>query len=105
MKKLLMLLLLLCVLLTGCSAKPDIEGKWVTSAEDTLCATVLVIEGGRFTLIQEGRTSTGLVVHDGDSIMLYEEVENPAQSGTVWGADYDESADTLTLGEWTLHRE
>lgn len=104
MKKLLVLLLL-CALLTGCAAKPDIEGKWVTAPEDTLCATVLIIEGGRFTLIQEGRTSTGKWFYDVGSIALYEDVESPVQSGTVWFANYDKSADTLVLGELPLHRE
>ena len=104
MKKLLALLLL-CVLLTGCSAKPDIEGKWVTSVEDTLCVTVLIIEGDRFTLIQEGRTSTGQWFYDVGNIRLNEDVEHPAQSGSVWFANYDKSADTLTLGDMPLHRE
>ncbi len=35
MKKLL-ILLLLCGLLAGCTVMLDIEGKWVTSPEDTL---------------------------------------------------------------------
>lgn len=104
MKKLLAVLLL-CALLTGCAAKPDIEGKWVTSLEDTLCATVLMIEGDRFTLIQEGRTSTGRWFHDVGNIMLYEDVEHPAQSGSVKMALYDKSDDTLVLGELTLRRE
>lgn len=104
MKKLLALLLL-CALLTGCAAKPDIEGKWVTSLEDTLCATVLIIEGDRFTLIQEGRTSTGKWFHDVGNITLHEDVESPAQSGSVWFANYDKAGDTLTLGELTLRRE
>lgn len=104
MRKLLALLLL-CVLLTGCSSLPDFEGKWVTSVEDTLCATVLVIEGSRFTLIQEGRTSKGKWFYDAGSIALYEDVESPVQSGTVWGAHYDKSTDTLVLGELTLRRE
>ena len=84
---------------------PDIEGKWVTSPEDTLCATVLVIEGSRFTLIQEGRTSTGQWFYDVGTIALYEDVESSVQSGTMWSASYDKSTDTLTLGEWTLRRE
>ena len=33
------------------------------------------------------------------------DVEEPVQGGTVLGASYDKSADTLTLGEWTLHRQ
>ena len=104
MKKLLALLLL-CALLTGCAAKPDIEGKWVTSLEDTLCAAVLIIEGDRFTLIQEGRTSTGRWFYDVGTIALYEDVESPVQSGTMWNAAYDKTADTLILGELTLRRE
>ena len=104
MKKLLALLLL-CVLLTGCSAKPDIEGKWVTSVEDTLCATVLIIEDGRFTLIQGGRTSTGRWFYDVGTIALYEDVESPVQSGSMWSVGYDKATDTLTLGELTLRRE
>lgn len=104
MKKLLALLLL-CVLLTGCTVMPKLEGKWVTSLEDTLCATVLIIEGNNFTLIQEGRTSTGYWVHDVGTIALYEDAENSAQSGTVWLAYYDKAADTLTLGDMPLHRE
>ena len=84
---------------------PDIEGKWVTSPEDTLCATVLVIEGSRFTLIQEGRTSTGQWFYDVGTIALYEDVESSVQSGTMWSASYDKSTDTLTLGERTLRRE
>ena len=84
---------------------PDIEGKWVTSPEDTLCATVLVIEGSRFTLIQEGRTSTGQWFYDVGTIALYEDVESSVQSGTMWSASYDKSSDTLTLGERTLRRE
>ncbi len=104
MKKLLALLLL-CALLTGCAAKPDIEGKWVTSPEDTLCATVLIIEGDRFTLIQEGRTSTGRWVCDVGAIALYEDVESPVQSGSVWFANYDKSTDTLVLGALTLRRD
>ena len=104
MKKLLALLLV-CVLLTGCTVMPDIEGKWVTSPEDTLCATVLIIEGDRFTLIQEGRTSTGRWFYDVGTIALYEDVESPVQSGTMWSAAYDKTADTLVLGELTLRRE
>lgn len=104
MKKLLALLLL-CALLTGCTAKPDIEGKWVTSPEDTLCAMVLIIEGDRFTLIQGGRTSTGQWFYDVGTIALYEDVESPVQSGSMWSAAYDKSTDTLTLGEMALRRE
>ena len=104
MKKLLVLLLL-CALLTGCTAGPHLQGRWVTSSEDTLCATVLIIEGSRFTLTQEGRTSTGYWVHDVGNILLYEDVEHPAQSGSVWFAHYDKAADTLTLGDMPLHRE
>lgn len=104
MKKLLALLLL-CVLLTGCTVMPDIEGKWVTSPEDTLCATVLIIEGSRFTLIQEGRTATGRWFYDVGSMKLYEDVESPVQSGSMWSASYDKSTDTLTLGELRLYRE
>ena len=104
MKKLLALLLL-CVLLTGCAAKPDIEGKWVTSLEDTLCATVLIIEGDRFTLIQAGRTSNGRWFYDLGTIALYEDVESPVQSGSMWSAAYDKTADKLILGELTLRRE
>lgn len=104
MKKLLALLLV-CVLLTGCTVMPDIEGKWVTSPEDTLCATVLIIEGDRFTLIQAGRTSTGKWFYDVGNIALYEDVESPVQSGTMWSAAYDKTADTLILGELTLRRE
>lgn len=104
MKKLLALLLL-CVLLTGCAYFSKIEGTWVTSAEDTLCATVLVIEGSNFTLTQEGRTSTGYWVHDVGNIMLYEDVEHPAQSGSVWFVYYDKAADMLMLGDMPLHRE
>ena len=103
--KRLLALLLLCALLTGCAAKPDIEGKWVTSLEDTLCATVLIIEGDRFTLIQEGPISTGRWVYDMGSIALYEDVESPVQSGTMWSAAYDKSADTLVLGDMSLYRE
>ena len=84
---------------------PDIEGKWVTSLEDTLCATVLIIEGDRFTLIQEGRTSTGRWFYDVGTIALYEDVASPVQSGTMWSAAYDKTADTLILGELTLRRE
>ncbi len=98
-------LLLVCALLTGCNVKPDIEGKWVTSLEDTLCATVLIIEGDRFTLIQAGRTSTGRWIYDVGSIALYEDVESPVQSGSMWRAAYDKTADTLILGELTLRRE
>lgn len=104
MKKLLALLLV-CVLLTGCTVMPDIEGKWVTSLEDTLCATVLIIEGDRFTLIQAGRTSTGRWFYDAGTIALYEDVESPVQSGTMWSVAYDKTADTLSLGELTLRRE
>ena len=104
MKKLLVLLLL-CALLTGCTDGLHLQGRWVTSLEDTLCATVLIIEGGRFTLIQEGRTSTGKWFYDVGTIALYEDVESPVQSGTVWFANYDKSADTLVLGELLLHRE
>ena len=104
MKKLL-IMLLLCVLLTGCTVAPKLEGKWVTSLEDTLCATVLIIEGDNFTLVTEGRTCTGFWVHDVGNIMLYEDVEHPAQSGSVWFVYYDKAADTLTLGDVTLHRE
>lgn len=104
MKKLLALLLL-CALLTGCSLFPDLDGTWVTSAEDTLCGTILVIEDGRFTLTQAGRTSSGYWVHDVGNILLYEDVEHPVQSGTVWSAYYDKAADMLTLGDVTLYRE
>ena len=104
MKKLLALLLV-CVLLTGCTVMPDIEGKWVTSLEDTLCATVLIIEGDRFALIQAGRTATGRWFYDVGTSALYEDVESPVQSGTMWSAAYDKTADTLILGELTLRRE
>ena len=104
MKKLLALLLL-CALLTGCSYFSNIEGTWVTSDEDTLCGIVLVIEGSRFTLTQEGRTTTGQWFHDVGNIMLYEDVESPVQSGSVWFANYDKAGDKLTLGELTLRRE
>lgn len=101
----LLALLLLCALLTGCSYFSNIEGTWVTSDENTLCGTVLVIEGSRFTLTQEGRTTTGQWFHDVGNIMLYEDVEHPAQSGSVKMALYDKSDDTLVLGELTLRRE
>ena len=104
MKKLLALLLL-CALLTGCTVMPDIEGKWVTFPEDTLCSTVLIIEGDRFTLIREGRTSTGRWFYDVGTFALYEDVESPVQSGSMWSAAYDKSADTLVLGDMPLHRE
>lgn len=104
MKKLLVLLLL-CALLTGCAAKPDIEGKWVTSLEDTLCATVLIIEGGRFTLIQEGQTQTGSIVDDGGYIILRTDPLTPGDSGSAWSAPYDLEAGTLLLWGQTLHRE
>ena len=39
------------------------------------------------------------------TIALYEDVESPVQSGSVWFAYYDKAADTLTLGEMSLHRE
>lgn len=103
MKKL--LALLLCALLTGCTRTPDMDGTWVTLHEETLCGTILVIEGGRFTLTQGGRTASGYWVHDVGNILLYEDVEHPVQSGTVWAAYYDKAADTLTLGDVTLHRE
>lgn len=103
MKKL--LTLLLCVLLTGCTVTPKLEGTWVTSHEETLCGTILMIEGGHFTLITEGRTSSGYWVYDVGNILLYEDVENPAQSGTAWMASYDKAADTLTLGDVTLYRK
>ena len=104
MKKLLALLLL-CVLLTGCTYFAKIEGTWVTSLEDTLCATVLNIEGDNFTLTQEGQTRTGYWVHDVGNIMLCEAVEHPVQSGSMWFVYYDKATDTLTLGDVTLHRE
>ena len=104
MKKLLALLLC-CLLLTGCTRTPDIAGTWVTSHEAALCGTVLVIEEDRFTLTQEGVTRTGHWVHDVGNILLYEDVENPAQSETVWMAGYDKATGTLTLGDIPLHRK
>ena len=98
-------LLLLCALLTGCTIRPNLEGKWVAAPEETLCGTVLVIEDGQFTLTQEGRTCAGQWFHDVGSIKLYEDVEHSAQSGSVWFAYYDKGTDTLTLGDLPLHRE
>ena len=91
--------------IAGCATTPNLEGKWVTSYEETLCGTVLVIEDDRFSLTQAGRTCTGQWVYDVGCIKLYEDVEQPAQSGSVWFADYDKATDTLTLGNMTLYRE
>lgn len=104
MKKLLVLLLL-CALLTGCTAGLHLQGRWVTSSEDTLCATVLIIEGSRFTLTQEGQTQTGSIVDDGGYIILRTDPLTPGESGSAWSAPYDLEAGTLLLWGQTLHRE
>lgn len=104
MKKLLALLLL-CALLTGCTRTPDIDGTWVTSHEENLCGTILVIEDGRFTLTQEGRTYTGSWVDDGGYIILHTDPQTPGDIGVGWSAPYDLEAGTLMLWGQTLHRK
>ena len=104
MKKLLALVLL-CAMLAGCTAGPHLQGRWVTSSEDTLCGTVLEIEGNRFTLTQEGQTQTGSIVDDGGYIILRTDPLTPGDSGSAWSAPYDLEAGTLLLWGQTLHRE
>lgn len=53
------LTLFLC-LLTGCSRQPDLAGRWETSTNETLCATVLWLNGDHTcTYLQEGRSLDG----------------------------------------------
>ena len=104
MKKLLVLLLL-CALLTGCAAEPHLQGRWVTSSEDTLCGTVLEIEGNRFALTQEGQIYSGSWSDDGGYIILHAEPQTPGARGMAWSVAYDLEAGTLLLWGQTLYRE
>lgn len=64
-------LLLTLFLLAGCTPAPDLAGRWESSPEETLCATVLFLDGDqRFTHLQEGRTTTGTWGLDGNTLTL-----------------------------------
>lgn len=104
MKKLLALMMM-CLMLTGCTVGPHLQGRWITSPQDTLCGTVLEIEGSRFTLTQAGQTYTGRFVDDGGYIILRTDPLTPGDSGSAWSVPYDLEAGTLLLWGQTLYRE
>ncbi|MBQ7849289.1 MAG: hypothetical protein IJ343_06150 [Clostridia bacterium] len=73
MRKLTLLLTLLLTLslLNGCTPQPDLMGRWETSPEETLCATLLFLNGDRsFTHHQEGRNLVGTWGLHGNTLTL-----------------------------------
>ena len=103
--KRLLALILMCLTLTGCTARPHLQGRWVTSPDDTLCGIVLEIEGNRFTLMQEGKIYSGSWSDDGGYIILHTDPLTPGGSGMGWSVPYDLEAGTLMLWGQTLYRE
>ena len=97
--------LLIVLLLTGCTAGLHLQGRWVTSPDDTLCGIVLEIEGNRFTLMQEGKIYSGSWSDDGGYIILHAEPQTTGASGMAWSVPYDLEAGTLMLWGQTLYRE
>ena len=68
---LLLSLILILSLLTACTPWPDLTGRWETSVDETLCATVLWLNGdGTFLHIQEGRTDEGTWTLKDDTLTL-----------------------------------
>lgn len=68
---LLLILLLTLFILPGCTPQLDLTGRWETSPEETLCATILWLNGdSTFVHIQEGRTTEGTWVLGGDALTL-----------------------------------
>ena len=64
-------LLLTLSLLNGCVPKPDLMGRWETRPEETLCATLLFLNGDRsFTHHQEGRNLVGTWDLHGNTLTL-----------------------------------
>ena len=70
---LLLLLALLCPLAARAEGTipTGLAGRWETSAEDTLCATMLyIMYNGQYRLISEGMTSEGICRLEGDTLTL-----------------------------------
>lgn len=90
-------LLTLCFL-TGCTPRTDLYGCWVTSPEETLCSTVLYLDGdSQFTLIQEGVTTTGKWTLHGLYVTLNTDDQHSISLLYKVGA--------LTMGGLTLYRQ
>ena len=64
-------LLLTAFLITGCTRQPDLTGCWETSTDETLCATVLYLNGDHsFIHHQEGQSLVGTWGLHGDTLTL-----------------------------------
>ncbi|MBR3764608.1 MAG: hypothetical protein IKK57_08705 [Clostridia bacterium] len=70
-------LLLLITMLCPLAAQAEgaiptgLAGRWETSAEETLCATMLyIMYNGQYRLISEGMTSEGVCRLEGDTLIL-----------------------------------
>lgn len=73
MRRLALLFALLATLflLTGCAPQPDLTGCWATAPEETLCATLLFLNGDRsFTHHQGGQNLVGTWGLNGDTLTL-----------------------------------
>lgn len=100
-------LLLITTLLTSCTRQPDLVGRWETSTEETLCATVLWLDGdGSFTHLQEGRTVTGAWALKDDHVLLTIAPMHELDSGGMITLTLDRPTGTLlTPDGLRLHRQ
>ena len=100
-------LLLIVSLLTSCTRQPDLAGRWETAPEETLCATVLWLDGdGSFTHLQEGRTITGTWALKGDRLVLTITPMHEADSGGMLTLTLNRPTGTLLTPDGLhLHRQ
>lgn len=100
-------LMLAAMLLVSCTPQPDLTGKWQTAPDDTLCATLLWLNGdGTFLHMQVGRTSEGTWALKDTRLTLTVTPLHEMDSGGAFFYTLDKAAGTLnSIDGLRLHHE
>ncbi len=100
-------LLLVVFLLTGCTPQPDLVGRWETSQGETLCVTLLWLNGdGSFYHQQEGRVTEGTWALKDDRLILTIPPVHELDSGGMFAYTLDRETGSLnTIDGLHLHRQ
>ena len=74
---------------SGAVLPTGLAGRWETSADETLCATVLhLMCNGQYRLISAGMTTEGLCRLDGNTLTL------ESSDGFIWACTWDSTPTT-----------
>lgn len=100
-------LMLAAALLASCTPQPDLVGRWESSPDETLCATVLFLSSdGTFQRMQEGCIASGTWSLKDTRLTLTVPPVHKMDSGSMFAYTLDKAAGALnTIDGLCLYRQ